>query len=143
MQIILLAMLRQPVAQRLIVEMGADPDVRAIYEPDYAQIPGDAVAFRANAALIEIAESGECDAGYCLSLCARLRRESPACRLMLLCPEQDEPSVSAVVEAARDRRIDDFFFYDSSIDFIATKLLTSYSANNRGIREENRLYHNQ
>ena len=95
---------------------------QAIYEPDYDQVVADAVAYHAGVALIEMAESGAHDAGYCLALCARLRKEAPACRLLLLCPEQDEPSVSAVVEAARDRRIDDFLFYEASIDFIASKL---------------------
>jgi hypothetical protein len=76
---------------------------------------------RANTVLIEIAETGKYDAGYCLSLCVRVR--APGRKLFLLCPEQDETSVSAVIRAKRQGLIEDFMFYSASVDYLVSKLL--------------------
>ena len=124
MQTIILAMQRRPVAQVLISKMHENPGIQVVYEPEYDSLATDAADYGADAVLIEVSETGIYDAGYCLALCLRLRMEAPACRLLLLCPEQDEASVSAAVEAARSGLIDDFLFYDASIDFITAKLLT-------------------
>ena len=116
-------MLRQPVAQGLIIKLRSDTGVLAIHEPDYPKAVSAAETNNADAILIEITESGEYDATYCLELCNRVRAKSPGCRILLLCPEQDEPSVLAAVEAVRAGRIDDFLFYDASTDYIISKLL--------------------
>ena len=99
------------------------PDVRTVCEPDYAKAADTAIARGAGAALIEIAETGRYDADYCLALCARLRREAPGCRLLLLCPEQDESSIAAAVAAKRNGQIDDFLFCDATTDYLESKLL--------------------
>ena len=124
MHTVILAMHRRPVAQMLISKIRENPGIQAVFEPDYDTVVDDAVGYGAGAVLIEVAEAGAYDAGFCLALCARLREQAPLCRLLLLCPEQDEPSVSAMVEALRDGHIDDFFFYDTGIDYIVSKLHT-------------------
>ena len=125
MRSIILAMLRQPLAQRLIAKLNKAVGVRAIYESDYDKVLSAVSAGCADTILIEIAEKGIYDAEFCLALCATLRRETPDCRLLLLCPEKDETSVSAVLRGRRGGWIDDFLFYDASIDFLVSKLLVS------------------
>ena len=123
MQTILLVTLRQPVAQLLIQKLREVPDVRMINEPDHKKFFDAAASYEADTALIEVPESGEYDMAYCLSLCDRLRQETPGCKVLLLCPEQDKPGVSAAMKAKRDGRIDDFLFYNATIDYIMSKLL--------------------
>jgi len=122
----MLVMLRQPVAQGLMYKLGDlsgdHPHVRVFHELDYANAEYTANSNTADVALIEAAETGEYDVFYCLALCARLR--ASACKLLLLCPEQDEASVSAAVEAKQNDLIEDFVFYDASIDYLISKLLS-------------------
>ena len=124
MQTIVLVMRRKPVAQSLMQRMQTEQSLNSAFEPDYAQA-GAAIRMQgASIALIEAWESGEYDTPHCLALCIRLRKETPECKLLLMCPEQDKGSVAQAVEAKRDGRIDDFVFYDSTIDYLASKLLS-------------------
>ena len=123
MQTIALIMLRQPVAQWLTKKLLAS-DVRVLHYSDYSNAAGAVRADGADTALVEIAESGEYDASYCLALCSRLREAAPGCRLLTLCPEHDEAGVLAVVEARQKGLIEDFLFYDASIEYLTSKLLS-------------------
>ncbi len=114
-------MRRRPVAQGLIKKLEGKADIRLFYESDYSKANSLISANNADIALIEIAETGEYDVHYCLALCAALRTAS--CKLLLLCPEQDESSVAKAVDAKRKGLIEDFIFYDASIDYLASKLL--------------------
>lgn len=124
MQTIVLFMRRMPVAQGIMQKLQGNTDLRLVFEPEYAYATHAIRLNGAGIALIEVAESGEYTADYCMELCARLRRETPRCKLMLMCPEQDKRGVAQAVEAKRDGRIDDFVFYDSSIDYLASKFLS-------------------
>ena len=126
MQTVILAMLRQAVAQRLIskiCDMPGCAHVRALFESDYANATSATIAYGADAVVFEVAEFGEYDTSYCLKLCDRIRREAPACRLLLLCPEHNEQSVSTAGEAKLNGQIDDFLFHDASIEYMVSKLL--------------------
>ena len=122
MRKIVIAMWRRPVAQDLMRKLRGDQDVQLIYEPDYDSAN---IAIRSNdagVALIEIAESGEYDSLRCLGICSKLRKETPDCKLLLMCPEQDKFCVAHAVEAKLDGLIDDFVFYDSTTDYLVSKL---------------------
>ena len=123
MQTILLVMLRRPVAQLLMQQLHDVPGVRSIYEPDYVKFGESVASYGADIALIEVQESGKHDMADCLSLCGKLRKQAPGCRVLLLCPEQDEPGVTKAMEAKRDGRIDDFLFYNATTDYMTSKLL--------------------
>ena len=71
---------------------------------------------------VDVAEDGAQDIGYCLALCAWLREVTPHCRLMLMCPEGQPEAVSRAIEAKRRGEIDDFVFYDVSLDYLAASL---------------------
>ena len=124
MPIILLIMQRRAIVQGLIDRLRDSPDVLLIYEPDYQNAT---IAIRNNnakCALIEAAESGTYNMAYCLALCKRLRILIPECKLLLMCPEQDEQSVKLVIDAKGEKKIDDFVFYDVTIDYLASKLIS-------------------
>ena len=47
---------------------------------------------------------------------------TPYCRLMLMCPEGQAEAVHRTIEAKRKGEIDDFVFYDASLDYLAASL---------------------
>ena len=125
-QTIVFAMLRRSVAQGLIAKINdATDSIRAIYESDYDKAVSAASASSADAVVIEITEFGGYDTDYCLELCDHIKIETPGCRLLLICPEQNEESVSTVGEAKLSGRIDDFLFYSSTTDYLLSKLLAT------------------
>jgi hypothetical protein len=123
-QTLALIMTCRPIAQTLMLKIREEATLAVIFELAYASAD---TAIRANSvdtALVEVAEAGQFGLCYCLALCARIRRKAPRCKLMLMCPESDEEGVARVVEAKRCGQIDDFVFYDSTIDYLASKLLS-------------------
>ena len=122
MQTIVLIMLRQAVAQGLFHKLNDISNIRAVYANDYEKAEDTINNNAADVVLIEVAEMGEYDVPYCLALCAKLRAND--CKLLLLCPEQDEASISAVVEAKQNELIEDFMFYDASLDYLVSKLIS-------------------
>ena len=109
-----LIMKRKVLAQSLMRLTREEKGIQMYFQPDYG--------CGASCALIEVAESGEYDVAYCLALCAWLKKETPACKLLLLCPENDEECISEVVTAKRAGKIDDFIFYDTSLEYLISKL---------------------
>ncbi len=119
---IALLMKRKPVAQGLIKKLERT-GIRLCYESDYSKADSFVYLNNANIALIEIAETGRYDAGYCLSLCKGLHDRIKSCKLLLMCPELDESSVAAAIDSKQEGIIEDFVFYDASIEYLASKLL--------------------
>lgn len=84
---VLLIMRRASLAQGLMAKVRDAPGLQLCYEPDYANADVAIRSHLATGALLEVAEDGAQDIGYCLALCAWLREVTPHCRLMLMCPE--------------------------------------------------------
>ncbi len=124
MLIIILIMQRKAVVKGLMDKLGDSSDVHLIYEPDYPHADFAIRNCDVKGALIEAAESGPYDTVYCLTLCKQLRKQAPGCKLLLMCPEQDENSIKLVVAAKWEKQIDDFVFYDVTIDYLASKLIS-------------------
>jgi len=122
MQTIVLIMRRKAIAQGLAQSLGGGP--RVILEPSHRYAQARIRAGGADIALVEIAESGSHGAAKCLALCDRLREDAPQCKLLLMCPEQDQDSVARAIEAKCRGRIDDFVFYDVTTDYLVSKLLS-------------------
>lgn len=119
---IALLMQRMPIAQGLIKKLER-PDIRLFYESDYTKADTLVHKNDADIALIEIAETGRYDAEYCLSLCSRLHERNQSCKLLMMCPEQDESSIAAAIRGKQEGIIVDFVFYDASVNYLASKLL--------------------
>ena len=84
---VLLIMRRASLAQGLMAKVQDAPGLQLCYEPDYANADVAIRSHLATGALLEVAEDGAQDIGFCLALCAWLREVTPHCRLMLMCPE--------------------------------------------------------
>ena len=121
---VVLIMHRKAIAQGVMARLQDKEEINIVYEPDYSNAKDSLHNHKAKAALIEAAESGPYDMDYCLALCKELRMQTPECKLLLMCPEQDEQSVRKVVDAKSDNLIDDFVFYDVTIDYLASKLIS-------------------
>lgn len=124
MQTIVLLMRRKPIAQGFTQSLKSNPQIHIVYEPHYQNAHATIGAHEAGVALIEIGETDEYAISRCLLLCKTLRKKTPRCKLVLLCPEQNEESVLEAVAAKKDGRIDDFMFYDTSFNYLAAKLLS-------------------
>ncbi len=124
MPIIMLIMQRKAIVQELMGRFQDSQKIRLIYETNYPHADISIRNCDAKVTLIEAAESGPYDTAYCLTLCKRLRKLTPECKLLLMCPEQDEHSIKQVVAAKGERQIDDFVFYDVTIDYLASKLIS-------------------
>ena len=121
---VLLIMRRASLAQGLMAKVRDAPGLQLCYEPDYANADVAIRSHLATGALLEVAEDGAQDIGYCLALCAWLREVTPHCRLMLMCPEGQTEAVHRAIEAKRKGEIDDFVFYDVSLDYLVACLLS-------------------
>ena len=121
---VLLIMRRASLAQGLMAKVRDAPGLQLCYEPNYANADVAIRSHMAAGALLEVAEDGAQDIGFCLALCAWLRKVTPHCRLMLMCPEGQAESVRRAIEAKRKGEIDDFVFYDASLDYLAASLQT-------------------
>jgi len=117
-------MWRRAIAESLLAKLDTGPVLRFCYEPDYAQADICIKKNNAKVALIEAAETGVHNVSRCLEICALLRKEAEDCKLILMCPDQDEEAVAQAVNAKQEGRIDDFVFYEASFDYLSSKLLT-------------------
>ena len=121
---VLLIMRRASLAQGLMAKVQDVPGIQLCYEPDYANADVAIRSHLAVGALLEVAEDGTQDMDFCLALCAGLREVTPHCHLMLMCPEGQAETVHRAIEAKRKGEIDDFVFYDVSLDYLAASLQT-------------------
>lgn len=121
---VLLIMQRASLAQGLMAKVRDAPGLQLCYEPDYANADMAIRTHLAVGALLEVSEDGVHDMDFCLALCAWLREVTPHCRLMLMCPEGQTEVVHRAIDAKRRGEIDDFVFYDVSLDYLAASLQT-------------------
>lgn len=124
MPIVILIMKRKPIAQGFMNNLKGNSDISLVYQPYYHRSNLTIEKYKAKAAVIEVAETGPYDIGYCLALCNELRETAPECKLILMCSDQDEKTIDQVVDAKGKNYIDDFVFFDVSMDYLASKLIS-------------------
>lgn len=115
---------RRAIAESLLLKFRGSQDICLIYEPNHNIANIIIHNYDAKAALIEATESGPYGMNYCLALCKKIRKQTPGCKLILMCSEQDEENVRQVVNAKGKKLIDDFVFYDVTIDYLVSKLMS-------------------
>ena len=124
METIILLMKRKPIAQAIINSLKDKEEICPIYESNYKNVSLTITKYKPKAVLIEVAEAGPYDIGYCLELCKKIRRKTPECKLILMSSERDERSVKEVITAKSQDKIDDFVFYDVTIDYLTSNLIS-------------------
>ena len=127
MQRIALIMQRKTVAQRLTERLQEEITGTIGFTSDYDEAVALVAGQQTDVALVEVTEGtagGSYNVGYCLGLCDVVRKQKPDCKLLLLCPEEDSESVRQAVQAKLGGRIDDFVFYETTIDYLIAKLMS-------------------
>ena len=119
---VLLVVHRRPIVQALIDKLQKNSGISLVYEANFSHAEIAGVLHNAEVVLIEVAESGMHNLDYCLNLCQEIRGLVPECKLIIMCSEQDEESVKRVIKAKWEGKIDDFVFYDVTMDYLVSKL---------------------
>lgn len=119
---LLLVVHRRAIVQDLIDKLQKNSGISLVYEANFSHAETAAVLHDAEVVLIEVAESGMHNLDYCLKLCQEIRGLVPECKLIIMCSEQDEESVKRVIKAKWEGKIDDFVFYDVTMDYLISKL---------------------
>lgn len=122
MQKVLLVMHRKVLAQSLIRSLQNNPKFTFYMESCPDNVLLAVISYNINVAVIEVPESGEHPAEDMLLLCDEIKKTSPDCKTLVLCPESSEESKDAVVVAKKNEGINDFIFYDSSLEYLIKKL---------------------
>lgn len=125
MRNIVLLMHRESIAQGLMSSLQDSEELTLIYEPNYNNSNSAITGHNAKVALIEATESGPYDIRYCLELCKKLRIKAPSCKIILMCSEQEKENIDLVVDAKGKKEIDDFVFFDVTMDYLVSKLLSA------------------
>jgi DNA-binding NarL/FixJ family response regulator len=119
---ILLIMDRKILAQALLAEMRDNSDFVFFTEYNYPKATVSADVFRPDAILMEVPESTEATFAECLDVCDEIRQILPTCKIILLSPEGDPKIRELTIEAVRYGRVDDFLYYDTSLQYLISKL---------------------
>ena len=119
---VMLVLCRRVIADLLVkaVSNRAGLDAFGLY--DYNNAGTTALARKPNLALVEIPERYGTPALDTLDVCDEIKKASPECKIVLLCPEQDKESVNVCIDVKKRGEIADFLFYDSSVEYLASKL---------------------
>ena len=124
--IVMLLLCRRVIADLLIESIEKNGDVEALGIYDYNNAVDFAAACNPDIALVEIPEKHGTPALDTLDICQNIKETNPDCKIVLLCPEQDNKSVTMCVEAKKQGKVEDFLFYDSGINYLVSKLEALY-----------------
>ena len=102
--------------------MQGNPSFAFIQEHDYGRAAETAAACRPDVAVVEVPESKGRQTKDYLDICAEIRAICPRCKLMIMCPESSSISKQTAIAAMQAGDIDDFLFYDSTLEYFVSKL---------------------
>ncbi|MCL2631710.1 MAG: hypothetical protein FWD45_01260 [Coriobacteriia bacterium] len=119
MQSVILVMQELLEAQRLMLEMGNYPRVKAASINNYEKFYNSYRYTHAKTYLIEVLDDEDRGIDFCLALARLLREKHPESRLVLLSSEQDE----ACTKAKQEKLIDTILPRGSSLSYLAAQLV--------------------
>ena len=119
---VMLVLGRKVIADLLIKSIGKQANMEAFGVYDYKNAETVALSRKPHIALVEIPETHGFPAINTLNVCGEIKKANPDCKIVLLCPEHDKESVDVCIDAKQRSEIEDFLFYDSSVDYLASKL---------------------
>ena len=120
----MLVLCRRVIAELLVEAIEKRRHMEAYCVFDYKNAGNKAANCRPHIALVDIPEKNGYPAAETLEVCDEIKRASPDCKIVLMCPEQDKESVYICIEAKKKGEIADFIFYDSTVDYLVAKLET-------------------
>lgn len=122
MKRILLLMYRKLLADGLIHDLQQTMQYQIMSESRYQNAEIAADTWNPDVTILEIPESRETDCAKLLFLCDRMKQQHSQNRILVLCPEKVPEICEQVIQAFRQERIDDFVFYDTSMQYLMAKL---------------------
>ncbi len=72
--------------------------------------------------LLEVPECGLPSIAECLSISDEIKQKLPTCKILLMCSERDKVAVGGSIEAKKTGRVDDFVFFDTSVQYLTASL---------------------
>ena len=122
MKKVMLVMYRKFIAQNLVKSMTDNSRFEFFTEYNYKNAPAAANFFEPSLALVEIPESESGQAMDYIAVCAKIKKAAPRCKLMLFFSENSPESKSAAIAAKRLGELDDFVFFDTSWNYLVSKI---------------------
>jgi len=119
---VLLLMYRKLMSDAMASALSENSEFELFLKQNYANAVSAAVRYTPGIALVEIPESDGARAHEYLQICAAIRRAVPTCKLMLMCPERSNVNKLAVVKAMSAGEIDNFVYYNVSMDYLLSML---------------------
>jgi hypothetical protein len=120
---VLLIMGRKVLSDALLAQVKNDMHFVLRADQSYDSAVSTAIHYRPGIVVVEIPESGSWrSAEKCLVICDAIRKQVPGCKRVLLCSEHDADSCRAAIQAKQEKRIDDFLYYDTSVNYLFFKL---------------------
>ena len=83
----------------------------------------DAEILEIDVAVIEMIAGTSKETEKILKLCEELRQTVLDCRILLLVPQDNKEGRDTAMKAVNSRIVDDYVFFDSSLDYLLAKLL--------------------
>ena len=113
-------------AQSLATQINNNPDLG--FEPyllhDLSQALLDAEVLKIDIAVVEMIAGTPEDQEVVLPLCESLKQVIPGCRILLFVARNDDASRKVTINAMKQKIVDDFVFYDESLEYLFAKLLS-------------------
>ncbi len=72
--------------------------------------------------LFEVPQSGFPSVYGCLHLIDKIKLVSPESKILLMCSEFDQDAIQSTIYAKKNSRVDDFVFYDTSIEYLKASI---------------------
>ena len=119
---VLLVLCRKVIAGLLVEAIESRTGLEPVGIYEFKQAKNTALLQKPKIALIEIPERHGAPAQETLVVCEEIKAASPGCKIILVCPENDQASVKACQDAVKSGKIQDFMFYDISVDYLVAKL---------------------
>ncbi|MDL2294829.1 hypothetical protein LJC60_09430 [Ruminococcaceae bacterium OttesenSCG-928-D13] len=111
-------------AQSLAAAVKGNPELE--FEPflllDPQQASLDAEVLKLDVAVVDVIDGAAKETETLLSFCKRLRMTVPGCRQLLLVSQDDKIGQKMAICAMKSKTVDDFVFYDTSLEYLFAKL---------------------
>jgi hypothetical protein len=113
-------------AQSLATQLKSNPDLGFVpyLLHDLNQALLDAEVFKIDIAVVEMIVGTPDDHETILPLCESLKQTVPRCRILLFVAQNDDASRKVAIKAMKRKIVDDFVFYDESLEYLVAKLLS-------------------
>ena len=119
---VLLVLCRRILAGLLVESIRKRTGMEAYELVEFDRAKDMSMLYKPKLALVEVPERNGSPTLDALTVCKEIKEASPGCKVILICPENDEDSVKASLNAIRGGEIDDFLFYDLSVDYLVAKI---------------------